>query len=118
MKAASIRNAAAILAIALIAGCAEANTVIIGKKRAAISPEHVQLYSVVPQRPYQAIALINASSGKGWTAQQSMEYAVVELKNLAAAVGANGIILGQSGSQKGRYVEKTASGTAIYLSRE
>ncbi len=126
MKTTSIRNTAAILALLIIAGCAEGTAVVTGERRAAISPEQVQLYSVAPQAPYQVIALVNASSGNGWTDQQSLDYAVEELKNQAAAVGANGVVLGQPGSQTGGFVmagntavpydEKTVSGAAIYVS--
>lgn len=125
MKAISKRNLAAILVIAAITGCADGTTVITGERRAAISAEEVQLYSAAPQSKYQVIALVNASSGNGWTDQQSIDYAVEELKNQAAAVGANGVILGQPGSQTGGFVmsgnvaipydEQTVSGTAIYI---
>jgi hypothetical protein len=102
--------------------------VVTGERRAAISPEQVQLYSEAPKAPYQVIALVNASSGNGWSDQQSVDYAVEELKNQAAAVGANGVILGQPDSQTGGFVmsgnvalpydEQTVSGTAVYVSGE
>ena len=70
--------------------------------------------------------MVNASSANGWTDQQSVDYAVDELKKQAAAVGANGIIMGQPGSQVGGFVmsgniavpydEQTVSGRAIYVS--
>jgi len=126
MKTASIRNMVAVLAVAAIAGCAEGTAVVTGQQRAAISPEQVQLYSEAPEAPYEVIALVNASSGNGWTDQQSVDFAVEELKNQAAAVGANGIILGQPGSQTGGFImsgnvaipydEQTVSGSAIFVS--
>lgn len=126
MKTASIKNIVAVLAIAAISGCAEGTSVVTGQTRSAISPEQVQLYTVAPQTPYEVIALVNASSGNGWTDQQSVDYAITELKNQAAAVGANGVILGQPGSQTGGFImseniaipysEKTVSGSAIYVS--
>ena len=126
LKTTYIKITAAILAIAVIAGCAEGTVVVTGERRAAISAEKVQLYAVAPQIPYQIIALVNASSGNGWTDQQSIDYAIDELKNQAAAVGANGVILGQPGSKTGGFVmigdvavpydEKTVSGIAIYIS--
>lgn len=126
MKSTSIVNMVAVLAIAALAGCAEGTSVITGQARSAISPELVQLYSEAPQMPYEVIALVNASSGNGWTNQQSVDYAIEELKNQAAAVGANGVILGQPGSQTGGFImsgsvaipydEQTVSGSAIYVS--
>lgn len=128
MKPVLIRNMVAVLAIAAISGCtyAEGTAVVTGQKRAAITPEQVQMYSEAPKTPYEVIALVNSSSGSGWTDQQSVDYAVEELKNQAAKVGANGVILGQPGSQTGGFVmidnvaypydEKTVSGSAIFVS--
>jgi len=85
------------------------------------------MYVEPPETPYEVIGLVNASSGNGWTDQQSIDYAVDELRNQAAAVGANGVILGQPGSKVGGFVmsgniaipydEQTVSGSAIYVSR-
>ncbi|WP_375698586.1 hypothetical protein [Pseudophaeobacter sp. TrK17] len=125
MKVISRRNLLAMLAITGVVGCAEGTTVVTGERRAAISAGEVQLFSAAPKTPYQTIALVNAKSGNGWTSQQSIDYAVDELKNQAAAVGANGVILGQPGSQLGGFVmsgsvaipydEQTVSGIAIYI---
>lgn len=126
MKISAVRNFSAILLAAAIAGCAEGTTVVTGQKRPAISPQQVQLYSEEPQTSYEVIALVKAGSGNGWTDQQSVDYAIEELKKQAAAVGANGVILGQQGSQVGGYVmsaniavpydEQTISGNAIFVS--
>lgn len=116
---------AVIFALAAITGCAEGTTVVTGMTRAAISVEQVQLYTQPPKGSYQVIALVNASSGNGWTDQQSIDYAIGELKNQAAAVGANGVILGQPSSQTGGFImidyavipydEQKVSGKAIYV---
>lgn len=121
-----ITAAISVVALAAISGCAEGTAVVTGKKRPAIDADQVQLYPTVPQAPYEVIALVNASSGNGWTDQQSIDYAVEELRNQAAAVGANGVILGQPGSQVGGFVmsgnvaipydEQTVSGRAIFVS--
>lgn len=126
MRISSIGMMIAILSVAVISGCAEGTAVVTGQKRAAISSEQVQLYSEAPKVPYEVIALVNANSGNGWTDQQSIDYAVEELKNQAAAVGANGVILGQPGSQTGGFImsgnvaipydEQTVSGSAIFVS--
>ena len=90
MNKATIKSAIGVLVFLAIAGCAEGTAVITGQQRPAISPTQVQLYVEPPETPYEVIALVNASSGNGWTDQQSIDYAVDELKNQAAAVGANG----------------------------
>ena len=121
----SIKSAMAALTVAAIAGCAEGTVVVTGQQRSATSPEQVQLYSAAPETKYEVIALVKARSGNGWTDQQSIDYAVDELKNQAAAVGANGIILDQAGSQLGGFImtdylaipydEQTVSGRAIFV---
>ena len=120
-----LKTIAVIFALAAITGCAEGTTVVTGVTRAAISVEQVQLYTQPPQGSYQVIALVNARSGNGWTDQQSIDYAIGELKNQAADVGANGVILSQPSSQTGGFImtdyalipydEQKISGTAIYV---
>lgn len=127
MNKGMIKTALAMLAVLTIAGCAEGTAIVTGQKRPALTPDQVQLYVAPPETPYEVIAFVNASSGNGLTAQQSIDYAVDELKKQAAAVGANGVILGQPGSQVGGFVmsgniaipfdEKTVSGSAIFVSR-
>lgn len=60
----------------------------------------------------------------GWTAQGSQDYAIKELKEQAAALGANGILLGQATERRtnfqGQYgpipvVTQTVTGHAIYV---
>lgn len=123
----SLRNGVAALCVMALGACAagEGTTVVTGQKRPAISTDQVTLYTQAPQASYDTIALVNASSANGWTDQQSLDYAIEELKSQAAAVGANGVIMGQPGSQSGGFImiddiaypynEQTVSGSAIYL---
>jgi hypothetical protein len=127
MNKTTIKSAVGLLAFLAIAGCADGTSVVTGQPRPAIVPTQVQLYVTPPEAPFEVIALVSAQSSSGWTNQQSIDYAVDELKNQAAAVGANGIILGQPGSKVGGFVmsgnfaipydEQTVSGSAIYISR-
>jgi hypothetical protein len=41
----------------------------------------------------EEIALVQASSDSGWNEQQSVDYAIVELKKQAAKVGANTVVI-------------------------
>ncbi len=41
----------------------------------------------------EEIAIVKASSDSGWTQQDSLDYAVGELKKQAAMVGANAVVL-------------------------
>lgn len=120
-------TAAVLTSLAIVAACstAEGTSVVTGQARPAISPDEVQLYSSPPKKPFESIAIVKANSASGWSDQQSMDYAVAEIKEQAAAVGANGVVINSSGSQTGGFVmidnvaypydEQTVAGTAIYI---
>lgn len=115
---------------AILVGCATASgsVIVTGVKRDPIDPSLVKLYSEAPSK-YEVIGIVSASSDSGWTEQDSVDYAVEELKNQAAKLGANGILLEKIGEQKSTYVggsttgfiyavpvtEKSVSGKAIYV---
>ena len=125
MKKAIIIMAALVL---MAMGCATGSTVLIGTARPAIEPDQVKLYLEAPTS-FEVIGLVEASSDSGWTAQGSMDYAIEELKNQAAKIGANGVLLDSTGSKSsgtvgfysggvwyGAPVEaKTVSGQAIFV---
>nr|BAX56744.1 hypothetical protein [Vibrio parahaemolyticus] len=76
--------------------------------------------------------MVNASSDAGLTEQDSIDYAVEELKKQAAKLGANGVLLGTTGSNNSvmlggqgtdyQYLipisEQTVSGQAIYVEKQ
>jgi hypothetical protein len=80
-------------AACLICGCTTC-AIIVGQPRPAISPEAVHVYSV-PPRHFERIAIINSSAGTGWIFpdRPSMELGISRLREQAAALGANGILL-------------------------
>ncbi len=80
----------------ILISCASGTAIVTGTTRTAINPEKVKLY-LEPPTKYEVIALVKASSDAGWTAQGSQDYAVQELKNQAAKLGANGVLLGGTG---------------------
>ncbi|MFA0087575.1 hypothetical protein BCU70_05625 [Vibrio sp. 10N.286.49.C2] len=114
--------------ILTIFGCASGSSILVGEAREAILPEQVRLYVNTPES-YEIIALVNAASDAGLTKQDSINYAVEELKKQAALVGANGVILETTGSNNSvllggqgtdyQYLipvsEQTVSGKAIYV---
>ena len=67
---------------------------------------------------------MNASSDAGWTEQGSLDYAIQELKNQAAKLGANGVLVETTGERTSSYVTgnsyaipitaKTVTGKAIF----
>lgn len=78
----------------LLAGCATSSHVLIGTARAPISPELVKVY-LQPPAKYVEIATIDASSRGSLTitSQQNTDKAIGRLKQEAARLGANGILL-------------------------
>jgi len=104
----------------LMLGCAAQSHIIVGKVRPPISPDQVKIY-LAPPKAYEQIAVIDASSqgSMAFTQQQKMDKAIQRLKEEAAKVGANGILLQGSGSQSAGSVSSgfgtaTASGNSAY----
>ena len=131
-------SAMAVAAVVVLAGCAASSHVLVGTARTPIAPEQVKIYLQPPPR-YEEIATIDASS-RGtpvFTDQRKMDRAIGRLKQEAAKLGANGILLeGTSDQQTGGIglgtgsasgnsafgigtsfgiVIKTATGIAIYV---
>lgn len=91
-----IRNVITLLLAITLVACASGSSIVTGKKRAPLNPNHVKLYTEPPTN-YEVIGIVNASSDAGWTEQGSVDYAIEELKNQAAKLGANGVLLGVVG---------------------
>jgi hypothetical protein len=68
---------------------------LIGSARAPIAPESVQLYLEPPARSYEPIAVLHSSSRRSWsfTSQSKADVVVRRLKEEAASLGANGVLL-------------------------
>lgn len=112
----------------IITACASGSYILTGQQRDPVQPTDVKLYTSPPSN-YEVIAIVNASSDAGWTEQGSQDYAVEELKNQAAKLGANGVLLMTTGETSsaaiGSYgngmmfaipiTAKTVSGKAIYV---
>ena len=95
----------------MLVGCATSH-VIVGTPRPPISPSEVKLYTHPPAR-YEEIAILDTSS-KGsfsFTSQGKMDVVVERLKEEAAKLGANGILLQSTGDQYAGSVS-TGVGTA------
>ena len=84
---------AAVLAVMLL-GCATSSHVMIGSAHPPISPESVRIYLQPPEK-YEQIATLDASSQGSFaiTSQQNMDKAIARLKEEAAKLGANGVLL-------------------------
>src|SRR3954452_3486437 len=128
-----------------LCGCGSTNTIMVGQARPATTPDLVRVYYTAP-RHYERIALINSESGPTWafTTRGQMEDAISKLREEAAKVGANGVLIeatgtsstgnlgigvggfggggyhsgyevGGGGAFGGPILHKTASATAIYV---
>lgn len=117
--------------ILALTGCASGSAILVGEAREPIALEKVRLYLQTPES-YETIALVNASSDAGFTKQDSIDYAIEELKKQAAKLGANGVLLGATGSNNSVMIggqgtdyqylipisEQTVSGQAIYVEKQ
>lgn len=96
-----------IFIITILFGCATGSTIITGTKRSAINPNKVKIY-LDPPAQYESIGIIEVSSDVVFSRQTAQDKAMNALKSRAAKVGANGVLLTNSGSQ--------SVGTAGYYS--
>jgi hypothetical protein len=103
-KSAAIRLCLlASLAAGALAACASDSIVVVGNQRAPLSAADVKIYSHPPPA-FEEIAILNASSSSMFTVggQKTVDKVIAGLKEQAAKLGANGIILeGFSESQTG-----------------
>ncbi len=128
MKALNTRQMIIYLCALILTGCASGSAIVTGVKRTPIDPGQVKLYLEAPSS-YEVIGIVSASSDAGWTEQGSVDYAVQEIKNQAAKLGANGVLLETTGDRTSTAVggygtgyfyaipvtAKTVSGKAIYV---
>ncbi len=77
--------------------CTRSAVVPLGAARPATRPEDVRVYVDPPPRPYEVLGLLTAHSVTGWTQQQDTEKALRKLKEQAASLGANGVLLDAMG---------------------
>ena len=87
------------LVIFLNNGCYPVSHIIVGEKRDPINPSDVKVYADYPQN-YERIAIIEAGSGFAFkdpailfTHQSKTNKSLDRLKNGAAILGANGIVI-------------------------
>jgi hypothetical protein len=89
------------LLIAALAGCVSSQVAVVGRARAAIPPDQVQIFLQPPDSPYEQIANLSASSGGSFalTGPRKIDKVIERLKKEAAKLGANGILLHGVGDQ-------------------
>lgn len=129
MQSPILRNNTICLIAIFLVGCASGSSIVTGTAREPTDPNQVKLYLESPIN-YEIIGIVNASSDAGWTEQQSVDYAVQELKKQAAKLGANGVLIESTGEQTSTIIggygtgyqyaipvtTETVSGKAIFVS--
>jgi len=103
---------------AFLAGCTNANAngsaLVTGQTRIPIE-DHTTI-TILAEMPEGAeeIAVVKASSASGSTQQDSLDYAVDELKRQAAKVGANAVVfIGRDTSSQTMGVPMSGGGTIV-----
>ena len=87
--------------------CATGSSIITGQAKPAIDPSLVKIY-LTPPEEHEVIGLVEASSEIELSRQWAQDRVINELKERAARIGANGVILQGTGSK--------SSGTTGYYS--
>lgn len=105
-----MKNLIALAAALVLSGCAS-SSVVVGTVRPPIDPEQVRLY-VVPPANYENVALLQASSEASFalTQQQKSNKTISRMKQEAADLGANGVLLQSVGKE---YAGSVGSGYAV-----
>lgn len=90
-----------IIAMALLSGCASSSSIVVGKTRPAIAVTDVKLYLRAPEK-YEEIAMLEASSKASFTVtdQGKTDKMLERMKTEAARLGANGVLLTSTGTNK------------------
>ena len=93
-------KAISILAVLALTGCAS-SSVLVGTKRPPIDPAQVRIYLDPPAR-FEKVAMLDAGSRNSWaiTDQRKTNKVMERLKQEAADLGANGILIGGMGDQQ------------------
>tara|TARA_B100000787_G_C16146101_1_gene274300 strand:- start:587 stop:985 length:399 start_codon:yes stop_codon:yes gene_type:complete len=79
--------------------CATGSIIITGKVRPAITLSEVRLYLDPPEK-FETIGIIEASSDIEFSRQATQDRVMNKLKSKAAKVGANGVLLLNTGSKE------------------
>jgi hypothetical protein len=112
---AALRRLFVLAGILALAACGSSDSfVMVGAARPAISPADVKIYSHPPPN-YEEIALLNASTSHMFTpgGQTTIDEVIEKLKEQAAKLGANGVVLeGFSDRQTGSLGTGVGGGSA------
>ena len=120
-----------LISLIVLFGCATGSTIITGDVRPSINSNEVRIF-LDPPALFETIGLIEASSDVEFSRQAAQDRVINELRNRAARIGANGVLLIGTGAQAGDTVgfisggvlftstgsRITGHGRAIYVIQE
>lgn len=86
------------IGLVLLAGCATGSSIPNGSAHSPTSEAQVQLFTDAPAS-YKTLGLIQVESEAGMSDQDSVDFAVAELKEQSLKLGANGVLLTSLGYQ-------------------
>ncbi|WP_100636398.1 hypothetical protein [Marinomonas sp. ef1] len=89
----SIKYLSVLALPALLFGCSSGSHVVTGQQMPELEVEQVTIFEEAPAFDYKVIGTVRASSDNGFTEDSRKEKATKELKEQAAKIGANGVIL-------------------------
>jgi len=110
-----IKGLFALLVLFNIFSCASGSAIITGNVRPAIDPNDVKIY-LDPPKQFETIGIVEANSDVEFSRQSAQDRVIGELKKQAAKIGANGVLLTDTGSQTGQSVGFYSNGF-FYSSR-
>lgn len=94
----------------VLTACASGSHVLTGSKYPATNSSQVAVYSSAPRQPYEVIGEVNASSSLGFTQQGRLDSALETLREEAAKLGANGIIVPNAANGSGGVSTRISTG--------
>ena len=92
-----------LICLQVFSGCATGSAVSVGKFRPAVPVEFVKVYIEAPKK-YEVVGILEASSKGGGSSQSKTNRAVGRLKEEAAKIGANGVLIGNVSSENDGFV--------------
>ena len=113
-----------ILILLILSGCTivDGSAIVTGEQRASIPVEQVKIYRVAPDK-YEEIAIVSASAGHDFQSNSALvESTITRLKQEAAKVGANGVLLSEIDERDspktvlnvGSVSTNSSNGTSVY----
>ena len=87
-----ITHASLAACVLLAVGCATPTHVLVGTPRPPIDPKQVTVYAKAPEK-YEEIGIVEASSPTLATSQRKTDVMIERLKEQAAKLGANGLLI-------------------------